>query len=103
MAYTVHMRNDATGEIRILSEADDWDELADYMWFDGSRCCDCNRSLCFYGDEPFDDVYNCDTNNFTIMRIELPDGTKLDGDDAGEHWRDRSKPDASDDDRTDEK
>lgn len=76
--YKVALRNNATGEVRLVPYEFDWDDAGpdEYLWTDGNYACDCNRALFFYGLEPEAGDYNCGMTEFSALYAELPDGTR---------------------------
>ncbi len=81
----VHIRNNATGEVRVYRKDKDepWDETDDYLWSDGNFGCDCNRGLFFAaaGGEGSDPDIPCGDSAFTVW-IENEAGQRLYDDNA---------------------
>jgi hypothetical protein len=82
--YKVAMRNNATGEVRVIEEHLDWRPPTDdsqgsaYWHLDGNMECDCNREWDWVrvNDPDDDNTYACGSERFSIMYVELPDGTR---------------------------
>jgi hypothetical protein len=74
---TAHIRRNSDGLVRQCRT--DWsvDDPSDFIWSEGNYACDCNRYLFFQraADEPDDDVVACGATAYTVLRIELNDGT----------------------------
>ncbi len=45
--YTVAIRNNETGEIRMCAQDLERGAGSDFWWTDGNMACDCNRALTF--------------------------------------------------------
>jgi len=85
MSYTVHIRKNATGEVRVYHETYPWEDICEYMWTEGSFGCDCNRHLFFEragGRQPELDEGTCGSTAYTVLKIELEDGSVIDDIDA---------------------
>ena len=89
MPYKVAIRKNNTDEIRFYEIKWDWyknRESGDLFWWtEGNYSCDCNRELCWLragGDDP--DLYNvkCSDGRFSALYAELPDGEKIQLDEA---------------------
>jgi hypothetical protein len=81
--YTVHIRNNATGEVREYRDNLDWHGSSLYWWSEGNMSCDCNREPTWImagGGEPPDNC-DCGHSRFAITRIVLDDGTVFDDED----------------------
>jgi hypothetical protein len=54
-----------------------------YMWLDGGNySCDCNRYLFFERAEGRDPEWNegvCGETDYSVLKIEMPDGTVIEG------------------------
>jgi hypothetical protein len=74
--YAVHIRNNATGEVREYRDNLDWHGSSLYWWSEGNMSCDCNRHNIFReaGGESATDE-NCSDGRYTVVRITLDDGT----------------------------
>ncbi len=71
----IHLRNNATGEVRIVKD-EYWH--GDSQWEEGNYSCDCNRYLFFEranGGNPSFDEFECSDGKYDVLRVELPDGT----------------------------
>ena len=80
--FTVHIRKNATGEVRQWVEKDaDWDDGFDYIWVDGNCSCDCNRALYFARAKDEDETeaweQDCGESAYSVPFVELPDGTRI--------------------------
>ena len=74
VSYTVHIKQSATGQVRIRNEADEW--LADGpLWTRGNRACDCARALLFARDG--EKVAHCCGAHAYVIRVTSPDGEEL--------------------------
>ena len=86
-SYEVAIRKNSTGEIKILKETLDWDTTNNYghvyWWAEGNFGCDCNRAIQF-GD--YDE--SCGESRFSVLYVELPDGTIIPIDTDPAHGRD---------------
>ena len=47
MAYTVHIKEVATGTVRACHMDLEWEDGSEYWWSEGNMSCDCNRALEF--------------------------------------------------------
>jgi hypothetical protein len=47
--YTVAIRNNETGEVRMYRTEITWHEHAEFLWTDGNFGCDCNRAIFLTG------------------------------------------------------
>lgn len=97
MPYTVHIRNNETGEVRhyrsddVLTyaypESREPDQL--WIWKEGNYSCDCNRALyfCRAADEAEIDV-PCDVDGkpraYSVTHVTLDDGREISIDEARE-------------------
>ena len=86
MSYTVAIRNNSTGEIRLMLEDLEWDESSRFWWTDGSFGCDCNRHLEFMragGPWPEDDPHwndaehECGDEAYSVLYVDLPSGERI--------------------------
>jgi len=88
MPYRVAIRKNETGEVRLRNYDYDWFkyESSDLFWWtEGNMSCDCNRYLEFEraaGVEPDSCYAPCGETAYSVLYVELPDGTKIDVDDA---------------------
>ena len=76
MKTQIHVRRNATGEIRVCEDQYPWDE---YQWVDGNFACDCNRHLLFEraaGIEP-DEERPCGSTLYTIVKVVDQDGQEI--------------------------
>jgi len=80
-AYNVALRNNATGEIRLIAHPSPWGKDSDYLWTEGNYSCDCNRHLLFERDKGFEpdaaDV-KCGDVKYSALYATLSDGTHID-------------------------
>ncbi len=79
MSYTVRIKNNATGEIRVSRVIDlPWEEHSDFWWLEGNMGCDCNREVEWRraGGEIIDDVCSpeCSDGRFCVIDATLDDG-----------------------------
>lgn len=85
--YRVRIRCNATGEVRVVSSAFDWERESSwedwrdglvFQWTDGNFGCDCNRELFFRdaGGEEFDaDAVQClPSGRYTVIDVACPNG-----------------------------
>ncbi len=81
--FTVHIKNNKTGEIRQHIEKDEnWFDGSDFMWTEGNYSCDCNRALYFArangSDDELAEGQDCGDNEaYSIPFVILKDGTKI--------------------------
>lgn len=47
MTYIVKIKNNETGEIKVIEQDGDLDEYAEFLWTDGNFGCDCNLHYFF--------------------------------------------------------
>ena len=83
--YTVAIRKNDTGEIRLFRYDMEWDDTSMYQWTDGNFSCDCNRKQFWYraiGEEVED--HECGDTAFSVLYAELPDGTRIEIDEPVE-------------------
>lgn len=76
--YVVHIRKEATGEIRRYTDGLEW--LGDFIWSEGNFACDCNRHLFFEhaaGNEPAES-HECGSVAYSV-KIEDEAGNELYG------------------------
>lgn len=78
--YKVTIKNNETEEVRIRKMDLKWNEASVYWWTEGNFGCDCNREWEFQraGNEKISDDPKCGEDRFTVLYVELPDGTKID-------------------------
>ena len=96
MSYAVHLRRNADGVVRVITEDDAWDETADYIWTDGNFGCDCNRALLFAraAGEPDPENSACGETAFAAIKAVLESGEEIELDDpAGEGLINTPPPD----------
>lgn len=72
---TVHIRYNASGEVREHHTTGDWDTeftagFSDFIWSDGNYACDCNRALFFYAWGPESDDRECGEGAFTLWIVD---------------------------------
>jgi hypothetical protein len=75
--YIVTLCNNETGAVRRYREDSVWNDTGEFMWFEGNFACDCNRHMMFQrarGEEP-EWHTPCGHTRYTVLNIELPDGT----------------------------
>lgn len=75
--YSVLLRNNETGEERLIKYPLQWDYSSHFLWTEGNYACDCNRHLFFdraIGIEPIN--VECGENKYSALYALLPDGTK---------------------------
>lgn len=81
MTYTVAIRNNATGEIRMQPEDLDWHEASLFWWTEGNFACDCNRGNEWHraGGVAEDDLPEsmCGDAKFSVLYAEFPNGSKI--------------------------
>jgi hypothetical protein len=92
MAGTIHIRNNATGVIRLYRDEYFSDEIGAlgypvgaFNWTDGNYSCDCNRSMFFAqaaGEDPDDD--GCGDERFTAIKVVFDDGREFPLDDQSD-------------------
>lgn len=80
--YTVHIRRNATGEIRTYHIPYAWDVASDFLWAEGNNACDHNRAIFFHTDEEknkpdFVEITACDDGLYDIVRIVRDDGADV--------------------------
>lgn len=76
MNYKVAIRNNATGEVRLVEGYGDWNAVAEYDWTDGNNGCDCNLAGNFHADnEEFVEV--CGESAYRILYAELANGERI--------------------------
>lgn len=94
MPYDIHIRKNATGEIRVYHDDSAWEDHTLFFWTDGNFGCDCNRDLVWRwaagentDDQPSPD-FPCGDDAYTVIKAVLPDGTevKIDSDEASEKY-----------------
>lgn len=92
MSYKACLRKNATGEERVKAFAENWEEWSPFLWSHGGNYgCDCNRYLFFEragGIEPdMDDKESrpCGDTRYTVLWVELEDGTRIDGKEIEEY------------------
>lgn len=81
MPYKIAIRKNETNEVRLYTMNNDWDSRGIWWWTEGNGGCDCNRKIFFENHE--NDIINkthCSEGRFTLLYIELPDGTKIEED-----------------------
>jgi hypothetical protein len=97
MPYTVVIRNNATGEVRMKLQPYEWVDDDDgggqlYVWTDGNFGCDCNRAMEFARaggateEEAWDAEVECGETAFSVPHVILPDGSQVPVDSS---WRGR--------------
>lgn len=75
-AAKVHIRENATGEIRVTVD-EYWS--GNFQWQDGNYSCDCNRCLFFEragGGNPPNCEFECSDGKYTVVKVEFEDGTE---------------------------
>lgn len=78
--YTVAIRKNETGEIRIIEVNCEWHESSLFFWTEGHLSCDCNRFLEFErasGIEPYDDEIICGSEAYTVLYAEFETGERI--------------------------
>ena len=83
--YKAAIRKNDTGEIRIAEIEWDWYKNGEegdlYWWTEGNFSCDCNRELQWlYAGKESDidmDDSKCSKGRYSVLYVELPDGTKI--------------------------
>ncbi len=80
MKFTVTIRNNETGEIKIHHDTYDWEdnnhgeyftsafEGFTYQWTEGNFGCDCNRAIFMYGYDK-EQQRSCTSGLFDIIKI----------------------------------
>ena len=72
MTYTVHIKKNETGEIRIIPLDTEWHEISEWWWTEGNMACDCSRGDLFSrGDYP------CGSFAYTAIKAVFEDGTEI--------------------------
>lgn len=73
----IWIKNNLTGEIRCHENNF---EFFEYIWSEGNYSCDCNRHLFFNRvlDPDFDEEFTCGESVYSIVDIQLPDGSRTD-------------------------
>jgi hypothetical protein len=90
MSYTVAIRKNATGEVRMYQCDFDWDKGGGhtdlFWWTDGNFGCDCNRHLSWLragGPGPPEDPHwnkaehKCGGTAYSVLYAALPDGSQV--------------------------
>jgi len=82
---TIHLRDNTTGEIRLIEEEYWDDESSEYLWTEGNYGCDCNRALFFARSvgEP-DPEHICGTTRYTALKAVLWSGEEVELDDLSD-------------------
>ena len=83
--YKVALRNNATGEVRLIPYEYNWGdpddgtsgEASHFLWTEGNYGCDCNRALWFYDWGPESEDRECGYTAFSALYAELPDGRRI--------------------------
>lgn len=88
MKYLFHIRNNATGEVRVYDEQYEWvnhwnngEESMLFQWFEHNYSCDCNRELFWHrahGNAEWDEDNACGDERFDVVRIVRENGTDVD-------------------------
>jgi hypothetical protein len=83
-SYSVAIRNNRTGEIKICKALEYWDpRYCKELWLEGPNKCDCFRSACFdhAGEDPPFEVdindYECGLEAFAAMYVVFENGMRL--------------------------
>lgn len=77
--YTVHIRDNASGEVRCYDEVREWrGESDDYLWGEGNFACDCNRAsfFAYAAGTTKPEGRSCGSDAYMVW-ITAPDGTLL--------------------------
>lgn len=80
--FRVTLINNETKETVSCVEYGEWDEMEEFIWTEGNHACDCNRAAFFNRAKVIDHEWDespCGDDKYSIVSIELEDGTKLDG------------------------
>ncbi len=88
MAYTVAIRNNATGEVRTKLQPFEWEDDEDgggqlFVWTEGNFGCDCNRAMEFARasgaseEEAWATEVECGETAFSVPYVILPDGKQV--------------------------
>jgi hypothetical protein len=79
VSYSVAIRRNDTGEIRISRHDYEWDtDGSDYLWTEGNFSCDCNRYLFFQRAAGEDEgEHSCGDSLYTVLYAELPTGERI--------------------------
>ncbi len=85
MAYSVAVRDNETGETRVVImddlDGDEWDEeVAEFLWLEGNFSCDCNRGIWFRragGEEEEPPDHDCGETRYSVAWIEFADGRRI--------------------------
>lgn len=95
MKYTVTIRNNETGEIKVHKDNYDWKDNTEggylttafegftYQWTDGNFGCDCNRAIFMYGYDK-EAGRKCSTGKFDLIKIVDEDGNEYPVDEFNE-------------------
>lgn len=77
--YKVAIRDNQTGETKVVEQAIEWFSHSHFFWTDGNFGCDCNRHDVFYGhsEEEDEDEIPCGHERFTVLYAELPSGERI--------------------------
>jgi len=78
--HKVLLRNNATGEERLIASDSEWEDVHEFLWTEGNLACDCNRHLEFEragGREPGAREVGCGDERYTALYALLPDGRKV--------------------------
>lgn len=79
--YDVQMRDNLTGEERLVPMEMEWHDSSLFWWTDGNFGCDCNRGIVFAGDDDAADDVPCGDTRFTAIKAIFPDDSEQEIDD----------------------
>lgn len=77
--YSVAIKNNATGEIRLCDQNHEWNgEGSEFWWTEGNMSCDCNRHSEFEraGGNEHPDQIECDDTKYSILYF-IVNGKKI--------------------------
>lgn len=80
MPYTVEIKKQSTGEVRVASFRQNWSEGDVYSWTEGNSSCDCNRHDYFTNrghGELADEAFPCGSQEYHVSKAVLDDGTEI--------------------------
>lgn len=72
MGYSVEIRNNHTGETKIVEMGLDWRDSSIHWWTKGNFSCDCNREGVWGSNADVE----CG-NKYTVLKAILEDGTEI--------------------------
>ena len=80
--YSVVIRKNETGELRLRHVDLDWEDGSYWFWTEGNFGCDCNRELewlraCGEEDDETWDKVECGHYRYSVIYAILPDNTVI--------------------------